>query len=269
MCELFGLSASRPRTATEPLRAFRARGGLAADNPDGWGLAYWEDGVLHLFKEPEPAARSTLFGELCETVRSRLIVAHVRKARHPPINTLTNTHPFQRICCGKEWVFAHNGLVPEIVDLELASENPVCRPMGETDSEHAFCHLLGHIAQQFQRAPQTDSTAWLETLGTVSELVASYGKFNFLMSDGEHLIAYGHDRLHYVEERGRDPAGTMLLPSVMIATEPLDGNEGWIAFAPGEFRVYRLGRLAGHAMTQPSAALRGSGDRSVKAVPIS
>ena len=269
MCELFGLSAGSPMPAAEALRAFRARGGLAADNPDGWGLACWEDDILHLFKEPEPAGLSTLFGELCETVRSRLIVAHVRKARLPPINTLTNTHPFQRICCGKEWVFAHNGLVPEIVEVELANANPVCRPTGETDSEHAFCHLLGRIAQQFQHAPPTAGTAWLETVATVSEAVASHGKFNFLMSDGEYLIAYGHDRLHYVEERGRDPAGTPVLPSVMIATEPLDGREGWIAFAPGELRVYRLGRLAGHALTQPSAALGESGNRSVEAVPVS
>jgi glutamine amidotransferase len=259
MCELFGLSTGRPRTASAALRAFRTRGGLAADNPDGWGLAYWDDGVPRLIKEPQSAAHSRLFAELCERVRSSLIIAHVRKARHPPIATMTNTHPFQRICCDREWVFAHNGLVPDIVELERASGNPVCRPAGETDSEHAFCHLLGHIAQQFRRAPPVDAPAWLEALAAVSEGVAAYGKFNFLMSDGEHLIAYGHDRLHYLEQPGGDPPGDRSSPGVMIATEPLDASEGWVAFAPGELRVYRFGRLVGRAMTRPSPAMRSAG----------
>ena len=40
MCELFGFSASRPQAGRAlPLAEFRGRGGLTADNPDGWGLA--------------------------------------------------------------------------------------------------------------------------------------------------------------------------------------------------------------------------------------
>ena len=260
MCELFGLSASGATRAEGPLRNFRLRGGSAADNPDGWGLAYRDNGVFHVFKEPLPAAQSVLFAELCDTARSDLIVAHVRKARHPPVNTMTNTHPFKHACCGKEWVFAHNGLVPDIVDLELGSENPVCRPTGQTDSEYAFCHLLGYIAQQLRDVQLTD-TAWFQTLATVSELVASYGKFNFLISDGEYLVAYGHDRLHHSEQHNSDSPNNKPLHCVLVATEPLGGNEEWIAFEPGELRVYRLGRLAGRMTTQPSRALRTSANR--------
>ena len=96
MCELLGLSASNPTAAEGPLREFRSRGGVAADNPDGWGLAYRDQRGVHVFKEPIPAARSALFAQLCATVRSDLVVAHVRKARYPPINTMTNTHPFKQ-----------------------------------------------------------------------------------------------------------------------------------------------------------------------------
>ena len=42
MCELFGKSASQAVTARDTLSDFRLRGGLAADYPDGWGLAWWE-----------------------------------------------------------------------------------------------------------------------------------------------------------------------------------------------------------------------------------
>ncbi len=203
-----------------------------------------------------------LFAELCEAVRSNLIVAHVRKANHPPTNTMTNTHPFKHTCCRKEWVFAHNGLVPDIGDLELGRENPVCRPTGETDSEHAFCHLLGYIAQQLQDARLTDTAAWFQTVATVSEQVTSYGKFNFLMSGGEYLIAYGHDRLPHFEQHNADSLNDKPLHRVLVATEPLNENERWIAFEPGELRVYRLGRLAGRMTTQPSPALRTSANPS-------
>lgn len=128
MCELFGMSASRPAQAAEPLSRLRLRGGQEADNPDGWGVAWWEGAASHLVKEPLPACQSETFSALAASIRSRLIVAHVRKARHPPVNTMNNTHPFSGVCCGKEWVFAHNGLVPDVIKMERHNINAVCRP---------------------------------------------------------------------------------------------------------------------------------------------
>jgi len=131
MCELFGISSDYPVTASQELDKFRLRGGQTADNPDGWGLAWWENGTFHLSKEPIPAHQSALFAQLCGTARSNLIIAHVRKAKFPPTKSMSNTHPFQQKCCGKEWVFAHNGMVPDIVDIAMSNDNPVCRPMGD------------------------------------------------------------------------------------------------------------------------------------------
>lgn len=252
MCELFGMSASRAVTAGDALCDFRLRGGLAADNPDGWGLAWWEDGFFRLAKEPLPAHESASFGDLCETTRSNLIVAHVRKARFPPVNTMNNTHPFQRLCCGKEWVFAHNGLVPDIVEMERANLDSVCQPTGETDSEYAFCHLLSHISQFIDAFPAASANFSFPTVAMISELIASHGKFNFLMSDGEHLIAYGHDRLHYLEQSKPDSRDGIPANSAMIATEPLSVNENWTVFAPGELRIYRFGSMVGSILTRPS-----------------
>lgn len=239
MCELFGMSASHPTQAGEPLSRLRLRGGQEADNPDGWGVAWWEGAVSHLVKEPLPACHSEAFRTLAETIHSNLIVAHVRKARHPPINTLNNTHPFPSTCCGKEWVFAHNGLVPDVVEMEQRNIHAVCRPLGETDSEFAFCHILSFLAQDF-----SDGEFSMPSLATASEQIAAHGKFNFLMSDGDYLIAYGHDRLHYLERAGE-------IDIAMIATEPLTGEAGWVGFAPGELRIYRHGKLTARIVTQP------------------
>lgn len=238
MCELFGMSARRPMAGRAlPLAEFRARGGAAADNPDGWGIAWREEGGLRLEKEPLPGSESPRFDRLIDSLRSDLIVAHVRKARFPPINTANNTHPFLRDCCDRSWVFAHNGLVPEIVALEAANGGRVCLPEGETDSEFAFCHLLSHATRHFQAG----AADWPAVLAAVSELIARHGKFNFLLSDGEHLIAYGHDRLHFRETAD----------AALVATEPLGGEAGWLPFEPGELRIWRAGSSVGRVTTHP------------------
>jgi glutamine amidotransferase len=115
MCELFGMSSDRPISARGPLSLFRLRGGETADNPDGWGLAYVEGDAFAIRKALEAAARSASFAKLAAHIRSRLIIAHVRRANPPTAHTLENTHPFMRTCCGRRWVFAHNGQAPEIV----------------------------------------------------------------------------------------------------------------------------------------------------------
>ncbi len=237
MCELFGASASKAGDYSGWLIPFRARGGGTADNPDGWGIASWKNGRADIEKSPQPAWNSARFLELAASTRSQLILAHVRRARHPPIPGLLNTHPFAHDCCGREWVFAHNGMVPDIVEQPCAYDG--CHPAGETDSEFAFCHLLAGIVDAYDN---TDVGQWLAQLATRATAIAALGQFNFLLSDGCVLIAHGHDRLHYAER----PDGL-----VLVATEPLDGGD-WRAFAPGELRVYRDGTLlASHVALQP------------------
>jgi glutamine amidotransferase len=251
MCELLGISSSQPTGWREVLCPFRLRGGGTADNPDGWGLAYREDGGFQLRKQPTPAVRSRLFLALCDSVRSDLVVAHVRKARLPPVNAYRNTHPFKRVCCARQWVFAHNGLVPEVIGEELSNPSRVCRPTGATDSEHAFCRVLGVIAEQFTRARPDAPASWFEAVASVSEVVASHGKFNFLMSDGAYLIAYGHDRLHHLQHLAPRTRGATRADITLIATEPFTADEGWRRFEPGELRIYRLGRLIDRIKTAP------------------
>jgi glutamine amidotransferase len=236
MCELLGISNSRPTKTPALLRAFQKRGGEAADNPDGWGLAYLHNGSFALEKEPLPAAHSQRFIELAASIETDLLIGHVRKARLPRVNTVANTHPFRHSCCGQEWIFAHNGLVPEII--EIAHRNPLlpCAPDGETDSEHAFCHLLSDISQHFHEPPADGLESWFTSLAALSDLIAERGKFNFLISDGRHLIAYGHDRLHYREYRG--DAGER---TDWVATTPLTSDD-WEPFEPGELRIYQHGQ---------------------------
>jgi glutamine amidotransferase len=252
MCELLGISRGYRDAATELMQRFQRRGGDIADNPDGWGIAYLDSGTFALHKEPQSAARSRHYEELAGEIRTDLLIAHVRKANYPPVNTLANTHPFKRVCCGREWIFAHNGLVPEIVEIMHRDPHPRCTPAGDTDSEYAFCHLLENIALHFNAPHPSGTESWFTILATVSELVASHGKFNFLISDGTYLIAYGHNRLHYREHRERGTDNSMR-HEAWVATEPLT-DEPWQPFERGELRIYHRGQLTGRLHTQPPPA---------------
>jgi glutamine amidotransferase len=228
MCELFGASARRPRDYARWLTRFRQRGGALADNPDGWGLAWWRDGRAALEKAPEPGHRSERLRQLAGEIVSGMVLGHVRKATHPAAPGPDNTHPFAHDCCGREWLFAHNGMVPAIVGRPCPFR--ACRPAGETDSEFAFCQLLAGIVDSYDPA---DLGRWLDRLEERVGEIAVLGQFNFLLSDGSVLIAHGHDRLHHAERPDH---------VALVATEPLDDGD-WQAFAPGEVRVYRDGRL--------------------------
>lgn len=242
MCQLFGWSSKVSRSGRQlPLAEFRARGGASADNPDGWGVAWRVGSAFLLEREPLPGFDSAQFDRVIDALHAGLIVAHVRKARFPPVNTLNNTHPFVHDCCDRHWTFAHNGLVPDIVALEAANKARVCRPDGQTDSESAFCHLMSHITEHYAM-PEAN---WLDVLGVVSEQIAGLGKFNFLLSGGEHLIAYGHHRLHRLESHDGG------VDSVLVATEPLGSGTGWAAFEAGELRIYRAGLPVRRISTHP------------------
>ena len=251
MCELYGMSSSAPLGMESALMRFRQRGGAEADNPDGWGLAYWEDANWQLHKAPEAAAKSTRFASLVRNICSTLVVAHVRKANPPSAHSEVNTHPFARECCGRRWVFAHNGKVPELVQANGCCHPQGTQPLGETDSEHAFYFLLEEIAKVLSSSEEGDDSPWIAKLATLSETIAAYGKFNFLMSDGVYLVAYNHDRLHVLEGQNNTN------PWVKIASEPLSAKP-WQALRTGELRVYRKGVLTQSVATQPPPAVPAS-----------
>ncbi len=246
MCELLGISSSRAATWNYILMPFQRHGGETADNPDGWGLAWREHDIWQLHKAPEAAARSAVFGAWAWQLSTDLLIGHVRKANPPSANVGTNTHPFTRFCCDRTWVFAHNGKVSEVVQPQGCCHPHKSKPQGETDSEHAFYYLLDEIATVFSDASPQRNPSWLPTLAKLSEDIASYGQFNFLLSDGVVLIAYGHDRLYWLQSH-HEGADT-----VLIASEPLTEDATWEPFRAGELRAYQNGNLIGSLQTTPA-----------------
>ena len=142
MCELFALSSQQPTRVTFSLEEFSRHGGRTGPNADGWGLAFYEGSDAQLFREPGPAASSEWIGFLLKhSCRSRYILSDIRQATVGDI-ALRNTQPYSRALGGKRHVFCHNGNLPDVQCLESTR---IFAPIGETDSEMAFCCLMDRL----------------------------------------------------------------------------------------------------------------------------
>ena len=254
MCELMAMSFESPISADFSLREFAARG---EDNPDGWGLGWYPDRSLAIVKEPRKWASSHYAGflESYPTLLSRLYLAHVRHKTMGGEPTHADTHPFHRELGGRDYCFAHNGTIDGPAwDLPLGPFHP----LGETDSERFFCHVLGEVAGR--RGPLDDPEDWRwlhETFARANR----FGKLNVLFSDGRRLFVY-HDvnawkGLHFRKVRLRHGQARHFADETMavdldadravnhgfvVATCPLSPT-GWLPFQLGELIVFEGGEV--------------------------
>jgi predicted glutamine amidotransferase len=122
----------------------------------------------------------------------RNVIAHIRKATQGAV-ALENTHPFQRELWGRYWIFAHNGNLTDFLPPLDGSFTPV----GQTDSERAFCWLLQNLRQRFgSRAPS--QTNLFDALHQLTLDLAVRGACNYLLSNGDCLFAHCSTQLSYI-----------------------------------------------------------------------
>ncbi len=227
MCELMALSFPRPTSIQPWLEAFGQRG---EENADGWGLATYPDQSARVFKEPvrwkaSPLAR---FVERYEGLASWIHLAHVRYKTRGDAPAYADTHPFLREFQGREYVFAHNGTLEG--NLHGRSTDRY-RPLGVTDSEQAFCHLLAELERRGEHLDGRGDWQWLhQFLSEINQL----GKINLLLSDGRRLFVY-HD-----VNAWKGLNFQRLESGYVIATCPLDSGV-WERFQTGELLVFEAG----------------------------
>ncbi|PXW93409.1 glutamine amidotransferase [Sphaerotilus hippei] len=252
MCQLFAMNSSRPVTVNAALGAFTDRGGRTGDHVDGWGIAFHEGRRSRVFLDDRRACDSALAAFLgLYPIQATTVIAHVRKATHGQPD-LVNCHPFQREWRGRLWSFSHNG---KLVDYQPVLSGDYL-PVGETDSERAFCWLMEQLRQ---RLPGRGSPRWQEVAPVLAELataIGQHGEFNFTLTDGEALYALGATRLAWTQQPaplhvlprsgegdrpgpGRPPRGPQRI--VQVATEPLSHGDRWQVFTPGELKVFTRG----------------------------
>lgn len=251
MCQLLGMNCNVPTDICFSFAGFRARGGLTDHHRDGWGIAFFEGRGVRVFLDPAPSAHSPV-AELVKRypIRSLNVIAHIRKATQGEIR-LENTHPFQRELWGRYWIFAHNGNLKDFAP-PLSGR---FLPVGSTDSELAFCHILDTLAARFPEGKPTPAQLHA-ALRALAREIGGLGEFNFLLSDGEWLFAHCSSRLCYIVRRApfaeahladedltvdfRRLTGPQDRVAV-IATTPLTDNELWTQIPAGNLVAFRDG----------------------------
>lgn len=249
MCRLFGMSSSPWRTyatfwlldAPDSLRDQSRR------EPDGTGLGYFgTDGRPRLHKAPIAAYEDRCFASEAKKVESTTFLAHIRFASTGGLEQ-RNTHPFEQ----DRRLFAHNGVIEGLDDLDTELGPDISLVRGDTDSERFFALITreirahgGDVAGGIVRAAR-----WIADRLPVYSL-------NLIVTTADELWALRYPETHplYVLERRRgghhgdrhldhsgtaghmrihshDLAGT---PAVVVASERMDDNPAWRLMEPGE-----------------------------------
>jgi glutamine amidotransferase len=249
MCRLFGLSAGdHPVTATFWL--LEAPDSLAQQsrrNPDGYGIATFDpDGTPQVDKRPVAAYQDEEFAREARERRSPTFLAHVRYASTGGLD-LQNTHPFEQH--GR--VFAHNGHIGGLGELErhLGADRALVH--GDTDSERFFALATREIAARDGDVAGglIAAAAWVAAelpLYALNCLLATpAGIWALRYPDTHPLLILERDRGGPSSARhfdGASASGRIRVRSgelaetraVVFATEPMDEDPGWRELAPGE-----------------------------------
>ena len=251
MCQLLGMNANTPTDLMFSFTGFSTR---AEEHKDGFGIAFFEGAGTRLFVDAQ-SARLSPVAEMIRhyPIRSHNVIAHIRKATQGVV-ALENCHPFVRELWGRYWVFAHNGDLQDFHPRLHAG----FRPVGNTDSERAFCWLLQEVAKSHAGVPSVEELTL--TLRELTPRIARHGRFNFLLSNGLALWAHCSTNLYYVERkhpfahaqladedlsidfaRNTDPQDKV----AVVVTAPLTVNESWTQMQPGELKVFVDGQALG------------------------
>jgi glutamine amidotransferase len=231
---------------------FATRGGRTDVHNDGWGIAFFEGPGVRHFVDYQSAVASPI-AELIKRcpIKSKNVIAHIRKATQGRV-ALENCHPFVRELWGHYWVFAHNG---DLKDFNPVLDGPY-RPVGNTDSELAFCYVLQQLRRRFRDgAPALPVLK--ESLQELAQEIGAHGPFNMMLSDGSALFAHCSTELYYIVRQYpfataklsdedvivdfsqvTTPEDRVAIIVTELVTEPLTTNEAWTQFKSGELMVF-------------------------------
>jgi glutamine amidotransferase len=210
MCELFAMSSRMPATLGFSLERLARRGGDEGPHRDGWGIAFYEGPDCLLLREPRPASESPLMRFMeHQGLRTRMAISHIRLATVGD-RALRNTQPFLRELGGSMHAFAHNGDLPSLLE-QTEHQGQFHRPVGDTDSELAFCGLLDKLAPLwFDAAGAVPALAdRLAVIDAYATELRALGTANFLYADADALFVHADRRTQ--QDGDIKPPGLYLL----------------------------------------------------------
>jgi glutamine amidotransferase len=276
MCRLFGMS-SGPSPAKATFWLLDAPDSLSQQShrePDGTGLGWFAtDGSPHVEKQPIAAYSDRAFAREAKRLSSRTFVAHIRFASTGALE-LANTHPFEQ----EGRLFAHNGVIEELGELEQHLGHDMRLVAGDTDSERFFALITREIA-----ARDGDLRAGIEAACSwIAEHLPLFA-INFVLTTADELWALRYPDTHdlFVLERApgsqlehKSTLGSRVQsahgeqhPLVVLASERMDDDPAWRPLGSGELiHVSSELELSSHVvLSQPPAHLLTLDDLGARA----
>ncbi len=251
MCELLGMNCNVPTDIRFSFSGLIQRGGRTGPHRDGWGIAFYADRGCRTFHDPNPSFQSEVAKLVRnQSIKSLNVICHIRKATNGRV-CLENTHPFVRELWGRSWAFAHNGKLKGIKDWPLAHY----RPVGTTDSEHAFCWMLDRVRAAFPERPKNPAPL-RRLIGTLAKRLNALGTFNMMLCDSRFLYCYCSTNLSWLTRCAPFGPASLIDTDLtvdfaeettprdivtVIATHPLTHHEPWQTMAPGSLVVFHDG----------------------------
>lgn len=175
---------------SSPSLKFKIPERAPGNHPLGWGFGWYPHDQQGAIVAKDPVARNTqvLVDALTDwgNFRSTVFFCKIRGAAAGYSHH--ETQPFSRSFAGKDWLFIHNGDLDK-AELEKLHQDKssFLEPLGKTDSELAFCYLLGLIQSTGARAladvPPETLLGWFQHLDTL-------GEADMLLTDGTTTIVF-------------------------------------------------------------------------------
>lgn len=233
----------------------------------GWGFGWYPEDHSSAMVTKDPAALGeqvlveaiTDWANFCSTVFFCKVRGAAKGYSH------TDTQPFSRSFAGRDWLFMHNGDLDKIELEKLHGQTRrLLEPLGATDSELAFCHLL----TQFQESKaRRIADLEPELLHGWLRQFDGLGSADMYLSDGDSIVCFHgsqspkglwYTRIQpplnqeaYCSEAAdinlvnnpRDTHRTGLI----VSSSPFSG-EGWTPMQPGQMMVIRRGAVIWSSM---------------------
>ena len=216
MCDLFGLCCNAKDRATLSLPIFAE---YSQQMPHGWGIGYFDEERAIIKRGAERAKDSDAYFETIDKARSKVIISHIRYMTAGEMCE-RNCHPFHHTYFDKQWIFAHNGGVGQIIN--SLGIDP--RSGGETDSEQVFLYLMDRTLDYTNGNGIRGIYPGLKN--AIKNLFDEFGQnitLNFMLSNGNLQFIFSHypgRRIHMLR-RSKNYGG-----AVLTSTRKLTG-ENW------------------------------------------
>jgi len=219
----------------------------------GWGLSWYPGDNKAAVVAKDPSARDThsLHGAMedWDSFRSTVFFCKVRGAATG--YTHLETQPFSRSFAGQDWLFMHNGDLDKTAMAKLHFNKSIfLEPMGRTDSEAAFCFLLGKVQDYGARSlADVDHQVLLSWFLQLDDM----GSADMIISDGITVAAFygsqSETKLYY--NRIKPPhteAGYHADSASFTVDNPRDTFRTALvfsstAFKPGDWKPMQKGQL--------------------------